>query len=244
MAAGLVLAILLACTAPAKHYIVPGYEGAPGVRRVLLCPLNVAVALPSELSSGAGPVYREIEAYLESRGLEVDTLGLAEARALWQQAVFEAKQSGSRDAGSLLAKNLVATTEFDAMVMPSLITRTVRVNDNSGTWHGVRRRVSMVNLPHRGQGVEADIFSKGIAAGGVSGPVLAASLHVMAYLPDGLRVFEGIGGIAFVQEADLRGASEFRWQLRPNPKPLHEPDLLKESLQIAFGAYLPPQSER
>jgi len=64
----------------------------------------------------------------------------------------------------------------------------------------------VVNAPHRGRGVEADTFSKGIALGGISGSVMAASLYVIAYLPDGQRVFEGVGGFDFIQEVDLGGA--------------------------------------
>ena len=206
MSGGLVLALLLGCTAPARYTLAPGHEKAPGVQRVLLCPLNVALALPSEISSGAAPVYQEIEAYLGSLGLEVQTLGLADARAYWRRAVAEASRSGAQDAAGLLAKDLGERVEFDAVVIPSLILRSVRVTDSSGTWDGVRRQVSMVNLPHRGRGVEADTFSKGVALGGISGSVMAASLYVIAYLPDGQRVFEGVGGFDFIQEVDLGGA--------------------------------------
>jgi hypothetical protein len=211
---------------------------------VLLCPLNVALALPSELSSGARPVYREIEAYLGARGLEVQKLNLTEARGLWRRAAGEAKQTGSEDAAAIFAQDLAERLEFDALVMPSLIVRTVRVTDNSGTWDGVRRRVSMVNLPHRGQGVEADSFSKGVAYGGISGSVMAASLHLMAYLPDGQRVFEGTGGFDFVQEADFTPASQYKWELRMNPGLLRRPDVLREGVEIAFGPFLPPRDER
>jgi len=241
---GLLVALLLGCTAPAAYTLAPGHENAPGVRRVLLCPLNVALALPTEISSGAAPVYQAIEAYLGSQGLEVKTLGLTEARASWRRAVVEANESGAQDASGLLAKDLGKRVGFDAVVIPALILRSVRVTDNSGTWDGVRRQVSMVNLPHRGRGVEADTFSKGIALGGISGSVMAASLYVLAYLPDGQRVFEGVGGFDFVQEADLGGAYRRSWELVSNPSLMYRPDVLREGVQIAFGPYLPPRSER
>jgi hypothetical protein len=213
------------------------------VRRVLLCPLNVTLALPSEISGESRFVEREIEGYLGKHGLEVQKLGLSETRGRWQRAAAEAKHTGSKDAGEIFVKDLRGSREFDAVVLPSLILRSVSVTDSSGTWDGVRRMVSMVNLPHRGQGGEAGTLSKGIALGGISGAVMAASLHVMAYLADGQRVFEGIGGLDFVQEADLGGASRSSWELRMSPSRLRRPAVLSEGVEIAFGPFLPPPDD-
>jgi hypothetical protein len=210
---------------------------------VLLCPLNVALALPSEISSDSTFVEREVESYLGARGLEIEKLGLVDARRRWQQAAAEAKQAGSKDAGEIFAKDLRGSREFDAVVMPSLILRKVNVTDSSGTWDGVRRTVTILNPPHRGQGVEADTLSKGIVFGGISGSVMAASLHVMAFLADGQRVFEGIGGLDFVQEADLGRGYPNRWEMRMNPSLLRKPDVMSEGVELAFGPFLPPSDE-
>lgn len=70
-------------------------------------------------------------------------------------------------------------------MMPSLILRSVRVTDSSGTWDGVRRRMTQVNAPSMGMAGSTDTFTKGVAAGGISGDVMAASLHLLVFSPDG-----------------------------------------------------------
>ena len=241
---GLLFAAFLGCTARAPYTIAAGHEGAPDVRRVLLCPLNVAVSLPSEISRGAEPVHRELGAYLRERGLEVEHLSLPEARRRWREAVAEAAQTGSADAGSIFSRDLGAWLGFDAMLMPSLVLHSVRVLDSSGTWDGVRRRVDTVNLPSRGMGVEADTFTKGVAFGGTTGSVMATSLHVRVYSADGRRVFEGQGGFDFAQEADLSGAYRRTWELRMKSGLLRDPEVLREGVEIALGPYLPARDDR
>src|SRR4030095_8425807 len=70
---------LLACTTPAKYFVAPGQEGAPGLRRVLLSPMNLLWALPAEISDGVQPVERALIANLEARGLEVTRLELGDS---------------------------------------------------------------------------------------------------------------------------------------------------------------------
>jgi hypothetical protein len=210
----------------------------------LLCPLNVAVSLPAEIASGAEPVYRELSAYLGDQGLQVEHLNPMEARRRWGEAAAEARRTGSKDAAAIFARDLGEWLEFDALLMPSLILHSVRVTDNSGTWDGVRRRVKMVNLPSRGMGGSADTFTKGIAFGGISGSVLASSLHVTAFSRDGRLVFEGQGGFDFTQEADLSSAYSWKGELRRKPGLLKDPEVLREGVEIALGPYLPPRDDR
>jgi hypothetical protein len=241
---GLLLAALLGCTTPPSYYVAEGHEGAPGVQRVLLCPLNVAVSLPAEIASGTESVYRELTAYLGEQGLQVEHLSLIEARRRWGEAVAEARRTGSKDAAAIFARDLGEWIEFDAMLMPSLILHSVRVTDSSGTWDGVRRRVKMVNLPSRGIGGSADTFTKGVAFGGISASVLASSLHVTVLSPDGRLVFEGQGGFDFAQEADLGRAYRWKWELRRKSGLLRDPAVLREGVEIALGPYLPPRDDR
>src|SRR5262245_18774286 len=152
-------AALLACTTPAKYFVAPGQEGAPGIRRVLLCPMNLVRALPAEVSDGVEPVEKALLAHLKSRELEVSLLDLAEGRELWGRAVLEARQQGSKDAGRFFVHQLAEGNDFEVVMLPSLITRNVNVTDNSGTWDGVRRTMTVVNAPSRGIGGSTDTFS-------------------------------------------------------------------------------------
>jgi hypothetical protein len=210
------------------------------VQRIALLPLNAIVSLPKEIRSGAKPVYDELAAYLEAQGPRVEHLSLAEARRRWREASASARETGSNDAESILARDLGESLEFDALLMPSLIVHLVEVADNSGTWNGVRRRVVMVNLPSRDSSVSGDTFTKGVAAGGISGSVMACSLHIRAFSRDGQLVFEGWGGFDFTQLADMSGAYRFRFELRRKPRLLRDPEILREGVGIALGPYLSP----
>jgi hypothetical protein len=235
------VAPLLACTASAPHYVAPGHEGAPGLERVLLCPMNLAQSLPAEIAGGAPPVERELLAQLAARGLELERLDLGTGRDVWRAAVAEARSEGAKSAGAYFARRLAERRDFQALLLPSLISRTVRVTDNSGSWDGVRRRMNMVNLPSRGTAGSTDTFSKGVFMGGVTGAVLATSLHVVVFSREGERIFEGVGGIDFVHEIDLsRARADFDYDLRPRDDLPGSAEAVHEGVAIALGPYLPP----
>lgn len=238
------VAAVLGCTAPAPYYLAPGQGGAPGVRRILLCPPNLALALRPEISDAVPAVHQTLVAYLEARGLEVEPLDPREGRRRWREAVTEARRQDSPSATALFVQGLAEGREFQALMMPSLLLHVVRVVDNSGTWDGVRRRMTMVNEPSRGAGVEADTFTKGVAYGGISGDVLATSLHVLVFSPDGQRTFEGRGGLDFVQEIDLADAHGWDWQLRTKRRVLGDAEALREGVAIALAPFLPPRAPR
>jgi hypothetical protein len=237
-------AVLLACTTPAKYFVAPGQEGAPGLHRVLLSPMNLVRALPAEISDGAQPVEKALLDHLKGRGLEVSHLDLLEGRKLWGQAVLEAQQQGSKDAAPLFVQHLAARGDFEVVMLPSFITRTVYVNDNIGTWDGVRRRMNVVNAPSRGIGGSTDTFTKGVFAGGVSGSMLATSLHLIIFSRQGERVFEGIGGFDFVHEVDLSAAYQYKVNFRRRARLPGSPEVVREGVAIALGSYLPSDPDR
>jgi hypothetical protein len=188
-------------------------------------------------------VEKEVVAYLEAHGLEVERLGLAEGRRRWQQAAAEARRQGAQ-APALFAKGLAEGREFQLLIMPSLLLRQVRVTDSSGSWDGVRRSMAMVNAPSRGRGGSADTFTKGVAFGGITGDVMATSLHVIAYSIDGQRVFEARGGLDFVQEIDLADAKSWSWELRTKRRILQDPERVREGVEVALSPFLPARGSR
>lgn len=125
-------------------------------------------------------------------------------------------------------------------MMPSIVLQSVQVTDSSGTWDGVRRRVAVVNAPSMGIGRSTDTFTKGIRAGGLQGSVMAASLHVLVFSAQGQRVFEGQGGLEFVEEIDLAEASRYQLDFRVSPQAFRDREVLREGVQIALAPYLPP----
>jgi hypothetical protein len=208
--------------------------------------MNLFLSLPSEISDGAAPAQSQIVAYLAERDLSVERLDLGAGRRELRRAAAEAERRGAPgSAREIFVQALAQQRRFEALVKPSLLLHTVQVTDSSGSWNGVRRRLRMTNAPSRGIGRSDDTFSKGVAAGGISGDVMATSLHVMVFSPQGERVFEGIGGLDFVHDLDLAGAREtWSFDLRRRSDLLADPALLREGVEIAFGPYLPPLAQR
>jgi len=63
--------------------VAPRYAGAAAVREVVLLPLNVVIAMPSEVEPGADRVAAELLAYLKRQGKSVRSLSLVDARVAW-----------------------------------------------------------------------------------------------------------------------------------------------------------------
>ncbi len=215
------------------------------MRRILLCPPNLVLGLRAEIQSGAQPVDREIVDYLELQGRVVERIGFIEGRQQWKQAVADAKAEGSiTNAASLFVDRLAKHHEFDALVMPSLILFQARALDGEASWDGVSRKMRMVNAPVQGVDRDDSTLTKGVAYGGVTGPAWVTSLHILVFAPDGQKVFEGRGGIDFVQEVDLvNAAAKWRWEPRPNDALFQDRSLLLESVEQAFEPYLAPPDQ-
>jgi hypothetical protein len=104
----------------------------------------------------------------------------------------------------------------------------------------------MINAPVKGTGNADSMITKGIANGGisVSGPAWVASLHVLVFARDGHKVFEGRGGIDFVQQLELiNEARSWRWEPRPNDSLFQDRTLVVEGVERAFEPYLAPPAE-
>jgi hypothetical protein len=235
------LLALAACASAPPNQIAEGQAGAPGVRRILLAPLNLVLALHAEIQGGARSTDGEIVAYLESHGRQVERLGLMEGRKLWKEAIAEARAAGEIERTSgIFVRRLAQAHEFDALVMPSLILHQTQMDSCNASWDGVRRRMHMLNAPQLGTGREQSTLAEGVAYGGISGPAWVTSLHVMVFTADGSRVFEGRGGIDFLHEIDLIDqARSFRYEMRPSSSLFTDRRVLREGVVQAFAPYLP-----
>jgi hypothetical protein len=233
----------LACASGPANRISQGQEGAPGVHRFLVTAPNLVLALRPEIQSGWRPVDREVVAYLESQGRELGRLDLIEGRNHWRQAVAESKAAGSpTGASGIFVSRLAKNHQFDAVVMPALILHQTSVNMGEASWDGVSRRMRVANAPVKGIGRDDSTLQKGIAYGGYSGPAWVTSLHVLVYTRDGQLVFEGRGGIDFVQQAEI-DAAKYRFDLHPNSSLFRDRTLLHEGVVKAFTPYLIPPDE-
>ncbi len=244
LAGAALVAAAVACATEAGNQISEGHAGAPGVRRVLLCPLNLVLALRPEIQRGAKPVDDEIVAYLESRSLQLERLGLIEGRKLWKQSVAEAKALGSVARGAqIFVSHLAQDHEFDVVVMPSLLLHQERMDNWNASWDGVTRRMTVANAPESGQEIDRpdSTYDIGIMGRSLSGPVWVTSLHVLVFDRNGARIFEGRGGMELTQEVELGPAKKkYESRLRPRGALFEDRIFLREGVARAFTPFLTP----
>lgn len=225
---------------PDNTLAAPEHAGATGVKRFLVCAPNTVIALPGELADVTPALRAQIDAYLDLHEREAQWIDLPESRQFWSEAVAEAKQKGAvARAPVFFAARLDQKYDFDAIVMPSLLVHKARATDGDAVWDGVSRHMELLNRPLRKVGHRQDTFADGVQFGGVSGEVLVTSIHVLVFSREGQRIFEGRGGFAFLNDADLGAARRKRTVSYPLRNLSKDIDAMREGIAIAFDPYLP-----
>jgi len=238
---GLLAIIALGCAH--ENPLAPGLEGAPGVRRFLVCAPNTVIALPAEIQDVTGVLREQVDAYLKFQGREAQWLDLYQSKRIWGEALAAAKGKGTIEkTPEFFARALDEHYDFDAILMPSILLVSTRAIDGSASWDGVSRRMQLVNAPPLPVGRGQDTLAEGIRYGGVTGDVPVTSVQVLIFSPAGERVFEGRGGFAFVHDADLANSKNWQWQPRLRDLTA-DIDALREGIAIAFDPYLTPPDE-
>jgi hypothetical protein len=250
---------LAGCSFDPRNHVADGHAGAPGVRQTLLCPLNMVVRLQPEVRKGIPPIDQELQRYLASRDQLVSRLDRTEGRELWRRAVVASKSAGDpTHAPQVFVDELAETREFDVVVIPSLVVVQTRIDANISEWDGVRRVMRMSHPPviglspqdaaspsARGPFQGPDRRLEGMTVGkpfdGLSGEALVTSLHILVYSRDGGLIFEGRGGIDFLQEIEfVQPGKSLRYRLRPNGALFVDESILSEAVVEAFSPYLSP----
>jgi hypothetical protein len=232
----------LGCASGPENTLVPGHEGAPSVKRFLVCAPNTVITLPGELQDTTKSLRKQVDAYLEFQDRETQWIDLYESKRVWGEAMAAAKQKGAlQRTPEFFARALDEQYDFDAIVMPSLLVHKTRVLDGHGSWDGVNRHMDVVNAPRQPTGRVQDTLAEGIAYGGLAGDVLVTSVHVLVFSRAGERIFEGRGGFDFVHDVDV-SAKKHSWTLVQRDL-AHDVDALREGIAIAFDPYLTPPDE-
>lgn len=239
-----VLAIILLGCAGHTNTVTPGHEGAPGVKRFLVCAPNTVIALPAELQDATGVLREQVDAYLRFQSREAQWIDLYDSKRLWNEAMTAAKEHGAIEkTPAYFAKELDEHYDFDAIVMPSILLHKTRALEGSAAWDGVSRLMQVVNAPRMPAGRGQSTLAQGIAQGGISGDVLVTSVHVLVFSREGERILEGRGGIDFVHDVDMSPLkAKFSWQYRTRDL-TRNVDALREGIAIAFDPYLTPPEE-
>jgi hypothetical protein len=232
------LACLLACASNPANTVTPGFEGAPGLERFLVCAPNTVISLPAELQNGTGALRDQIDAYLRFHDRKPQSLDLYTCQKLWSQAMAAAKEHGALEqTPAFFARKLDEIYDFDAIVMPSLLLHEERTTNGYGSWDGVDRRMQVLKGPD--WAFKRDRMAQAVAQAGASGNFLVTSVHVLVFSPAGERIFEGRGGIEFVHDLDLTAfARKRKIEFKPRDDLPGGIDAVREGIAIAFAPFL------
>ena len=156
------------------------------------------------------------------------------AAALWKEAMTEdtpadTGESGVRAAYARFARRVAKQVEFDALVIPALVTRPAMIEGHQAHWDGVWR---LVETPR--------IDLQNVHTHGGRGAVQAASLHVAVLTPEGEVLFEGVGGLTVLQRLELHqqdGRTEVRVSDRETP--FADATAIREGVRTAFQHAVP-----
>lgn len=203
-------------------------------QRIVVAPLNLAVHSPEELLGQQEPVWRELIGFLETHNEGVGVLNSGTAGVIWEDTLADMVKSDTPpELGAALAsfaRRLADQTPYDVLVVPSLVLRRARVLGEQARWDGVERRLPLLK-PAEYESVDVGSFS--VQKRGFRGSISAASLHVMMFEPGGAAVFDGLGGLSVIQEADRKRAGS-PWSLALRANPFDVPDDLREGIARAF----------
>ncbi len=220
--------LTLACTMPVHHdyEMSPGQAFSGSPTRALLIPINETEKVPDGLEVGEESVFNELKAYLESKGIEVETTDSYTYRLAENQATEDAQnQTRTASTSSISARldyssivpGLLANLQSDAdlLIVSDMVIRTGRSEGGRTTaWDGVKRRIAM---PARGR---------------MTGTESVASVFVRIYEKNGTQAFSGYGGLDLLFAPNIR---EAKYELIPDR--LQDIQHIREGVCVAFYPY-------
>jgi hypothetical protein len=211
-----------AALAPAQHVVV--------------APLNLGIRLAPELEPALGPAWEETLRYLGSQDRQLRVIAREDSRRLWQQTLHELGDSADHASASAgFARRLREHTNYDLLVMPSLVLRTAEVYGHRASWDGVQRRLRLAKSRGPSDGEWLVEATHPAIQARFRGELAGISLHVVALTAGGEVAFEGLGGLDLLHELSFEsGTVRHGWQPRAVSQLLANADSVREGVRVAF----------
>lgn len=238
------------CSGLALYALLPACAGGPPasaggsdepLASVLLFPLNVVAALPTDVESGVGPVSEELAAELAARGYEVESVELRAARDAWLEGALALKAEVGPDkmsfdgAASMLARRLAAQRPFDVLILPWLVVGPASKGSGAWVrWDGIKRKIQLAEREgERVQMGRIGAYKEWLER--VSGSLPAASVQVAAFSPTGAKLCQRAGGLDLLVDVAIESQGRtiyFDWA--PKAAPLEDRRHLREGVLLAL----------
>jgi hypothetical protein len=239
LAAVFTLLGLLGCASESRRPERTVLLGSPE-QTYLILPLNLAAEMPKEVQPYSSVIWHELEHYLREHDKQLKTVNPETARKLWVSSVQKVKvgEKGSRagfeDAARALAVELHKSSEFGAMIAPSVFIREAEISQRSARWDGVERAVEIDESSARDPRV-AETPLEGVAP--------AASLHIAVFDARGAKLHEGKGGLELVARVRLTGEDSAglpTFKFTPRSPLFENREQVLEGITVAFAPFLAP----
>jgi len=239
------------CESPQTRMVDAGRSGA-GTVRVVVAPMNLPVQLSPDLEDAVDPVTQELVRYLQAREGQVSVIFGPDAWSLWRDSEDALRQGREEPpdlaaVASVFARSLAKESDFDLLVLPSLVYRDARVTGRFAQWDGVRRRIRFrvrSAVPsERARSLPdpvgaTDLSGAGFVPPEFRGQITGLSLHILLFTPEGVGVFQGFGGLDLVHDTmQMREGAEDR-SLRLQSRLLEDPEHVREGIALALDPYL------
>jgi len=241
---GVLSALLaLACATPWTPTTPATTAGTISVSRLVVAPLNLGLRAPSALNVDGEPVWDELVQYFHAQDRAMKVIDPDGAKRIWEQSFAELVDSGLKpdlaSASQHFARRLAEHSDYDLLVMPSLVLRSARVRGGTVYWDGVRRKLPVSSVLPTGSIDEVAPMGVRATQWSLEGRVAAVSLHVAVLTSDGHPVYQGIGGIAVLQEAKLAATGSGSWELVDRTDAFDERASVSRGIGVAFERQLP-----
>lgn len=120
--------VISACASGPPPGPSPEQIAGMNAKTILIAPFNIVSALPPELEGSTEIVKTALIDHLEAHGKTVHIIGFRIGRKLWSASMKEVRDSGAKrnfeNAARVYAGKIGESVEFDALIIPSLLSRT------------------------------------------------------------------------------------------------------------------------
>ena len=119
-------------------------------KTIAIVPVNLVIALPTELETSAPMVDRALREVIESHGKSVRAIGYRRGRTLWTESMLEAEKTGAprsfESAARIMASELHKDIEFDSLIIASMYLQYPKWQGRVARWDGARQTVKSSGL--------------------------------------------------------------------------------------------------
>jgi hypothetical protein len=230
----------LSCATSPPAPLSPLQLAGANAKTIVVAPINVALALPEELTSSTEIVLTALVENVRKHGKTVHLVDFRSGRLLWLDSAREVDRSDiSRsfdNAAQIFAKKIGENVDFDALIIPSLYLQNAKVHaDGTARWDGATQRIEFVGQSKW----KVDLPPLAI--------VPAASILLSVFDRDGNPLHSKRTGLELIQHLEIqskrrKGHDERSWALVDDAPAIEDSIRVSAAIAHALSPFLPKEA--